>query len=853
MAFTGKQSNQSLLSVTRLFLCIMLALSGYRDVYAQEVTAKEPPPVVLPATNISSSQTAADLPDDPSQSRYPTAEILPPDGGQTADIDAVTQKKIGDLYILDGEVVIVTQGRVLHADHVEYNATTGDATATGHVLMTSQDSQERIAASHGTMNLRAGTGRFYDVSGSAFLKPADALHPKIYTNGNPFLFTGRMVVKSAPDHYDIYEGSVTTCELPNPDWLFVSKHFSVRDGKAISTNSFFRLLSMPVLYLPYVALPADAETRQSGFMIPVLGQTNTKGFVIGEEFYLVLNRSSDLAVGLQYYSKRGWEQSGTYRYKGAGMNFTNIHYSGLLDRGYTPSGGTYTNQGGEDLTISSRRDVDEHLRMAADMEYLSSYIYREAFANNFNQAVTTDINSIAYATYQNHGYVASLRADRYQGLKNVQTNSQIRIFHVPSLDFDVLERPFSHSRLVWGGQASITALKRVQENFTSDVSERMDVHPVLSLPLHGGGWSFRPSIGMRETLYTHSRESGNSAVSAPVELSSSLNRAAFEAGLELRAPVLEKTFDPGFLRRYLGDTAKHTIEPYMNYRYRSGINNFSQVLRFDALDVIADTDEVEYGVIQRLFLRPSRPHTCRSGEIPAELGGKCGGGTRETITWKLAQKRFFNQNFGGALVPPIVIPPAAGSPAGTASRVIPYRNVLDTTLDFSGVAFLTDQRSASPILSQMKFSATDNLDLEWDMNYDTHAGKFTQSNVFMNYHVGNYFGGISHARLNAPGRSTTGTVTSATSDFSQIRLLLGYGNLTKPGLSVAANLGIDLHAESMQYAAAQVSYNWNCCGIAIEYRKFELGPVRNENAYRFNFTLANIASAGNLRHAERLF
>jgi len=39
----------------------------------------------------------------------------------------------------------------------------------------------------------------------------------------------------------------------------------------------------------------------------------------------------------------------------------------------------------------------------------------------------------------------------------------------------------------------------------------------------------------------------------------------------------------------------------------------------------------------------------------------------------------------------------------------------------------------------------------------------------------------------------------------------------------------------------------------VEYRKLELGSVRNEGTYRFSFTLANIGAAGNLRRAERLF
>ena len=187
----------------------------------------------------------------------------------------------------------------------------------------------------------------------------------------------------------------------------------------------------------------------------------------------------------------------------------------------------------------------------------------------------------------------------------------------------------------------------------------------------------------------------------------------------------------------------------------------------------------------------------------------------------------------------------------------------------------------------MRFRTSAHTDFEWDFDLDTGARKFNSSNVFVDLHQGNKFGALSYARLDAPGRfftqsPTPGTganpttgVTSQISDFNQLRFLLGYGNPIKPGLSLAANLGIDLKAlygattqntsaagvtttttvypALLQYAAIQTAYNWNCCGLAIEYRKFELGSVRNEGSYKFNFTLANIGAAGNLRRAERLF
>jgi LPS-assembly protein len=164
----------------------------------------------------------------------------------------------------------------------------------------------------------------------------------------------------------------------------------------------------------------------------------------------------------------------------------------------------------------------------------------------------------------------------------------------------------------------------------------------------------------------------------------------------------------------------------------------------------------------------------------------------------------------------------------------------------------------------MRFRTSGHTDVEWDFDLDTGAKKFTSSNIFLDARKGQLFGGVSYALLNAPGRFDTEIidtnnndqetlVSSPTSNFKQMRVLGGFGDPNKVGLAVAANAGLDLNLGSIQYAAIQTSYNWNCCGLSVEYRKYELGAVRNENAYRFNFTLANIGSAGNLRRAERLF
>ena len=811
---------------------------------------------------------AGALPDDPSSDRYPVAVPVPETNERKVVIESIHESRNGDRVVLDGDVHIEYGDDRVDADHIDYNEATGDLEATGHIHITGASNSETLSASRATLNIHTETGRFYDVRGSVGMKMTS--RGNVYTTDNPFLFTGRMVVKNGPAAFDIYDGTVTSCQLPKPDWELAAGHFSVSDGKARSNKTIFRLFNVPLFILPYATHPTQGGERQSGFLIPIIGNSSSKGIVLGEQIYFALGRSAELIAGAQYYSRRGWEQAVTFRMRGNGLNFINGHYSGLLDRGFyqattttnangtTTTTSTYVNQGGEDATFSGRKDLDAHTRIAANVEYLSSYIYREAFTDNFNQAVSSDITSYAYGTHERNGYVASVEADRYQGLKIVRTGDQIRIFHAPMLQGDVMERHVGTTPLVWSATAQYAALKRTQgtsvaqTGFASDFVSRMDFHPHLSLPFALGGFHFRPTVGLRDTYYQHSRAATPLPGPPPTEQAAGLNRLLAEAEMEIRTPVLERTFDTAFLSRFLGRQARHTIEPELHYRYASGVSDFMRTLRFDDTDVVSNKNELEYGFVQRLFLRPTKRRDCETGETPNEVDGTCGG-AREAIRWKLVQRTYFDSSFGGVIV---------------NGR----RNVLDTTLDLSGVAFLTDTRAVSPIVSEMKLSATDHIDLEWDMNYDTHAGKFTQSNTFLDFHNGSFFGGMSHARLNAPGRFSTGTgtgtdtITSGTSDFSQLRLLLGYGTPTKQGLSIAANVGLDLsavqpqstaahivRAAQTQYAAAQFAYNWNCCGFAVEYRKYELGSVRNENAYRFNFTLANIGTAGNIRRAERLF
>jgi LPS-assembly protein len=212
-----------------------------------------------------------------------------------------------------------------------------------------------------------------------------------------------------------------------------------------------------------------------------------------------------------------------------------------------------------------------------------------------------------------------------------------------------------------------------------------------------------------------------------------------------------------------------------------------------------------------------------------------GPSAREIVTWELAQKYFLDPTFGGALI--------AGQ-----------RNVFTTTADLTGIAFLTEARHLSPLVSRLRVETSSRTDAEWDLDYDFQSNTTNASTLLANYHIGQVTIGGGDAFLQIPVQTGTSPSTVAQLEtFNQFRVALGYGSPNKRGFSGATSFGFDAESRQLQFINAQTTYNWNCCGMTVEYQSYTVANVRNENLFRFTFTLANIGGFGSLRPQQRLY
>ncbi len=794
---------------------------------------------LLLAPRLVTSQLLAAPNQDAATSQVPSVTVAPAAiPGEEVRIEAITQEKDGAIYKLRGHVAIRYGSYTLYADEITYDDNTGEATGEGHVVLDGGPTDEHIEASHGNYNLRTESGKFFDAIGTIGLQTKNGR--AVLTSSNPFAFAGKIVEKMGPDHFMVVDGSVTTCELPHPKWTF-NAHKAVVDvgGNAQVYRSSFRIRGVPVFYFPYATFPAQRVARKSGFLIPSFGRSSTKGTILGESMYWAINRSMDATAGTEYYSQRGWAERGEFRARPSDTSYVDFTYFGVTDR---------KSQGGEDVHLSGEGRFLHNFRSVANIDYLSSFVFRLAFSETFTQAVNSEVKSQAFLSNTTHGFSYNGLVERYQNFESSQNGDVITILHAPSFEVSSGDRKLAHTPFYWSLNAAGEGLSRSEPGFrTANLLGRFDLNPVIVLPLSSHGWSFRPELSLRDTIYTQQLLPG-----ATVGLATSdpVNRKALLGSVEMRPPSLERVFQ----REIAGRKWKHVIEPHATYRYVTGVNNFASILRFDARDILSNTNEVEYGIIHRLYAKRTseKPEDCENeGMSSLRIGAPgeqvlpwertyvpeqtdCHGGpqTREVLRWEVAQKYFLDPDFGGALV---------------NGR----RNVLTTTADFSGIAFLTEPRHLSPLISRLRVFTSARTDAEWDIDYDFKEHRVNASTALINYHIGEFTLGGGDAFAQAlPGIVTSSTMQQ---DFNQFRVLLGYGHPNKRGFSGATAFGFDANLGFLQYATAQTTYAWDCCSVSVEYRRFALGSVRNENQYRFSFNLANVGSFGNLRKQERLY
>lgn len=722
-------------------------------------------------------------------------------------LEADQQKQVGKIFYADGNVEIDYENVRLRADHVEYDDNTKTASARGHVQFDYQ--AQHVEASDATYNLKTGEGTFHNVRATVTAERRP--NPVLLVSQNPLTFTADEVKRIDENTFEVRHAAITVCRPDRPVWKFHAPRAVIHLQKSVELhNASFRIFSVPIVYLPYASAPAGRKLRQSGFLVPDAGHTTSKGYVVGDSFYWAPTEWADATIGAQYLSRRGWSQNAGVRMKPWGNATLDASYFGVIDRGIGSPTGGITKQGGHEYHFFFDALFPHGWRGVADLNQLSSLTFRLAFSETFAQAVNSEVSSTSFLTKDADGFSLSLATRSYKNFLSASPETSIDLRTAPEIRAGMQERaPWKRLPIYFGFDGFASASHRetnISPGFvTPSFVTRTELAPNVAIPLHFGPWlGITPSFTLRSTRYSGQEASG-------AFLNTPLVRTTEEFTVDLRPPAFERVWSSG-------DSAwKHVVEPRVQYRYVNGVNQFGRFLLFDDDDTLTDTNEMEYGVTQRLFHREAT------------------GSANEFASWELKQKYYLDPTFGGALVPG-------------------QRNVFQALDSLTPFAFADSLHRFSPIISDLRIEPGGRYDTQLRADFDPRRGQLTAVGALLKIRpYGESFltvGQFSTINIPQTSASNPGIVEPWS---NQVRALLGYGSLNRPGLNAALGFSYDISQRLFQNQVVQLSYNGSCCGIGFEYRRLALGNVRNENQFRVVFLIANIGSFGNLRRQESIF
>jgi LPS-assembly protein len=731
----------------------------------------------------------------------PAAAQEPPAKKEFAEITAGgPQRKEGDIYIADKDVDVHYRGMRLQADHVEYNSDTYEAMAKGHVVYDYQN--EHMEADEAHLNVDTNKGTFQDVRGTIRLERQP--NPLLLVTENPLYFEAKQVDRLSEDVYLVHHGWFTVCDPRSPTWQFYAPEAKVTLEKSVAlVNANYRMFRVPLFWVPYATAPAGDHMRQSGFMLPILGNSNTKGFTVGDAFYWAPKTWVDLTLGFEYFSKRGPGQRVTFRARPYENTSIQYKYYGVEDRGIPgPTPGTVTKQGGYEQQLEVDSLWKHGWRFVTDLNQLSSLTFQLAFAGTYTEAINSEIRSAIFLTNNFNGYSFNVSSLNDKSFLELTPPNSVVLRSAPQVGFSSVEQaPWRNLPVYFSFSTFAGAVHREDEFITTpNFVARTEFAPKVTIPFHFGDWlGVTTSATFRTTYYSESFDSAGNVAG------NSISRNTGEIEVDLRPPTLERYFErPGTRHRY-----KHTIEPIITYRYVTGVNDFANFIRFDSDATLTDTSQIEYGVTQHLYLKEG------DGQ-PVDF-----------LSWRLVQYHYFDPTFGGAIVDG-------------------QRNVFQALDSITPFAFAATPRNWSPIVSDVKLTPGGKYDAESIIEYDPQLQKVTTIGTLLKVKpYSEFFATIADFRLQGD------PVVQPPSH--QIRGIIGYGDLVRKGFNLSAGISYDILTNTLLNQFVEASYNGGCCGLSVEYGRFNLATVRSENQFRVGLILANIGTFGNLRRQEKIF
>ena len=510
--------------------------------------------------------------------KTPEVKMTKEEGPIDIEADQLIYEKDVQIYQAHGNVDLVRGNLSVKADHAQLNMVTKDLMAWGNILL--REGEDVIECERLEVNLDTQLGKIYKA--------------KLFLKDQNFHIIGREAEKLGENHYRIRDGSFTTCDAERPPWKFTMKELDVTlKGYGIAKGPVFYLEDIPVLYSPVGYFPLRTE-RETGFLIPQVGYSKTYGAEVKTAFFWAISKDMDSTLYFDSLGKRGFKEGLEYRYAFSKETKGQANFYFIDDQVFNKDRYAFFFQHEQKLPY------DFYLK--GNINHVSDHQYARDFDEDLPKRAKIDSNSLGQLKSDLFGgknwdqFSFLAEGVVFQDLTKESNDETVQ--KLPQISFYAHPQSLFKTPFFYDVASSYTNFWREKGIET----HRGDILPRVSYPMRlFNVLKLESNVGLRETFYRPYNDPTH-------ELNQWKTREILEGGMEMSTEFY-KVYDGASVSRIsnIYNVAKwmHTIEPTISYGYSPRVRQ-SNLPLFDEVDRIPYTNQLTYGITQRLVGKPQK-------------------------------------------------------------------------------------------------------------------------------------------------------------------------------------------------------------------------------------------------------
>ncbi len=487
-------------------------------------------------------------------------------------IEAKKYYKEKDLMIFEGDVTISVGNIKIYSNKTTLNIKTRVGEIIGKVSIAGEDFF--INASKTTYSLKDRTFTAYDVYAS--IKPEITMIAK-------------KVEKKKGDKFIFHSGYFTTCIQCNPRWhITMKKAVLVRKDHIEIISALFKFKNIPAFYLPYFYYPISSKKRKTGFLMPQIGYSTFKGYLMKESFFWAIKDNMDLTLSGEYYSLFGKGVGGIFRSGDAYGNFLNISATYLGNENTK----NYIIKGEGKINFSRTFSLSLNMNLNSGLDFIQN------FSENLNFALRRNFYSNIYIKKTIGNFTLSFLADQSETFYSYTTRN-MKIRHLPAIDVSLYKTEIFRKVLYISLKTGIKNSSRLYGEEWLTVP-KLYFSPTTTLNLKPFPWlTLNTEYTINNYYYLKSYKENTKTVS---DENLYLNQHNLKASLI--GPVFFRIYDVG-LNGFIYKL-KHTIEPSFNYRFVSDMENRSRIIPIEWTDYFFFFHQLDFTFTNRFYAKKDR-------------------------------------------------------------------------------------------------------------------------------------------------------------------------------------------------------------------------------------------------------